>query len=122
MNASVRCFRPRRSVRFALLALGVVLGACASDRSVRIGTLLEDPGRYEGKTVRVEGEVTESAGALGYGAYRVDDGTGKIYVVTTRGGAPSEGARVGVVGTFRALYTFGAHSGVAIQEDRRYRP
>lgn len=113
----------RVSLRYAVLvALGVVAAACASDRSVRIGTLLEDPGRYEGKTVRVEGEVTESAGALGYGAYRLDDGTGRIYVVTTTGGAPAEGARVGVVGTFRALYTFGANSGVAIQEDRRYRP
>jgi hypothetical protein len=114
-----------RSFRTSLLtlaALGVALAACSSARTVRIGTLLEDPGRYEGRAVRVEGEVTESAGALGYGAYQVDDGTGRIYVVTTRGGAPAEGARVGVEGTFRALYTFGSHSGVAIQEDRRYRP
>jgi hypothetical protein len=114
----------RRTVGLALVAMLVVLsGACASrGRTVRIGTLLEDPGRYEGETVRVEGRVTSSAGALGYGAYRVNDGSGTINVVSTEHGAPAEGARVGVVGTFRAIYTFGASSGVAIVERSRYRP
>lgn len=116
-----RSFRP--TIALALVvAVAVLAGACASGRTVRIGTLLEDPGRYEGETVRVEGEVTSAAGALGYGAYRVNDGTGTVNVVSTEHGAPTEGARVGVVGTFRALYTFGSSSGVAIVEDRRYKP
>jgi len=114
----------RRASSLALVAWLVVLsGACASrGHAVRIGTLLEDPGRYEGETVRIEGRVTSSAGALGYGAYRVNDGTGTMNVVSTEHGAPAEGARVGVVGTFRAIYTFGASSGTAILEKSRYRP
>ncbi len=112
-----------RSVRGASAVLAVALAAtaCASGH-VRIGTLLEDPGRYEGKSVRIEGRVTQSAGALGYGAYRVDDGTGTMNVVSTQHGAPVQGARVGVKGTFRALYTFGTSSGAAIIEDSRYKP
>jgi hypothetical protein len=43
-------------------------------------------------------------------------------VVTTEGGAPAEGAKIGVQGTFRAVYTFGSNSGTAIIEKRRYRP
>jgi hypothetical protein len=120
---STHCsFRPTIAL-VLVAAIAVLAGACASGgRTVRIGTLLEDPGRYEGRTVRVEGEVTSSAGALGYGAYRVNDETGTVNVVTTEHGAPTEGARVGVVGTFRALYTFGSNSGIAIVEDRRYSP
>ena len=122
MTTLVPCHR--RAASLALVAMLVVLsGACASrGRTVRIGTLLEDPGRYEGETVRVEGRVTSSAGALGYGAYRVNDGTGTMNVVSTEHGAPTEGARVGVVGTFRAIYTFGSNRGVALLEKSRYRP
>jgi hypothetical protein len=110
----------------SLAVIGVVLvlaAACASGgRTVSIGRLLEDPGRYDGRTVRVEGSVTQSVGALGYGAYRINDGTGTMNVVSTGGGAPAEGAKVGVQGTFRAVYTFGSNSGTAIVEKRRYRP
>lgn len=114
----------RRAARLAaLVVLGLAAGACASSRSTtRISTLLEDPGRYDGKSVRVEGRVTSSAGALGYGIYRVDDGTGTVNVVSTEHGAPTEGARVGVTGTFRSIYTFGSNSGVAIVERNRYSP
>jgi hypothetical protein len=109
--------------RLAVLAAALTLaGACASGRTLSIGRLLEDPGRYDGETVRVEGRVMQSVGALGYGAYRINDGSGTMNVVTTEGGAPAEGAKIGVQGTFRAVYTFGSNSGTAIIEKRRYRP
>lgn len=53
-----------------------------------IGELLDNPARYDGKTVRVEGEVKESAGGLGLGAYQVRDATGTLTVVSERGGPP----------------------------------
>lgn len=105
-----------------LVAVLAAAGACASARTVPIRTLLDDPGRYDGRTVRIEGRVTSSIGALTYGAYRVDDGTGTMNVVSTQHGAPAEGARVGVQGTFRAVYTFGASTGTAILEERRFKP
>ena len=112
----------RRAAAGLVLSI-VLLGACASGgRTTRIGDLLADPGQYDGETVRVRGRVTQSVGVLGYGGYRIEDGTGTMNVVTTRGGAPSEGARVGVVGTFRAVYTFGSSTGAAIMERDRFRP
>ena len=35
-----------------------------------------DPDRYRGKEVGIAGRVTDSYGALGVGAYEIDDGTG----------------------------------------------
>ena len=112
----------RRSNLAVLAAILALTGACASGGRVTIGRLLEDPGRYDGENVRVEGRVMQSVGALGYGAFRINDGTGTMNVVTTQGGAPAEGAKVGVQGTFHAVYTFGSNSGTAIVEKRRYRP
>ena len=123
MTTFSHLFRRAASGLILAAATLVLAGACASGgRTTRIGTLLEDPGRYDGETVRVQGRVTQAFGALGYGAYRIEDGTGTMNVVTTEGGAPSEGARVGVVGTFRAVYTFGSNSGTAIIERDRFRP
>jgi hypothetical protein len=84
--------------------------------------LLDDPGRYEGETVRVKGEVTRAIGALGQGAYRINDGTGTMNVVSQGLGAPREGAEVGVEGTFRSVFTFGDESGAVIMEKDRFDP
>lgn len=108
--------------RMALVA--AVLGltaACAG--TTRIGTILDDPGRYDGQTVRVEGEVTGSLGipAVG-GAYRIEDGTGTLTVMSEEGGAPREGAEVEVEGTFRSAFTLGDQTAAVLVEDDRYLP
>jgi hypothetical protein len=43
---------------------------------------------------------------MGNGVYQVDDGTGKLWVVSEKG-VPREGARVAVKGTIRDGYNFG---------------
>lgn len=108
--------------RTALFALAGVLFLRDCGGTTSIGDLLADPGRYDNKTVRIEGEVKESAGLFGLGAYQVDDGTGTIPVATQSGGAPRTGTRVGVEGTFRAAYTFGGRTGAMILEKRRVEP
>ena len=103
-----------------LLFLGVVVAFMAcNEKTTSIKTLLSDPGKYDGKTVKIAGEVQQSIGALGFGAYEVNDGTGTIPVVTQSGGAPSRGTRVGVEGTFRAAYTLGVESRAVVVEKRR---
>ena len=117
--------RLRPFIRFLLLAaLGVVLvAALGCQGSVTpIKTLLDDPSRFDGQVVRVVGQVGLSAGALGYGAYQVNDGTGTLSVVSQGGGAPREGARVGVEGTFKAVFTLGPQSGAVLLEKQRYTP
>ena len=104
---------------FAVAGLVLLLG-CPGAKPIR--QLLDDPSRYDGKTVRIAGQVKQSAGALGYGAYKIDDGTGTLTVVSQGGGAPRVGAKIGVEGTFRAAFTLGSQSGAVLLETRRRSP
>lgn len=111
--------RARRGALLAALLLAVVLGlAGCKGGATEIKTLLDDPSRYDNTIVRVAGKVTTSVGLLGYGAYRVDDGTGAILVVAQHG-VPREGAEVGVEGTFHSVFTFHDQAGAAIEETAR---
>jgi len=104
----------------ALVLGGIVTTGCKqSSKPTPISTLLNDPGQFNNQVVRIAGRVTKSIGVLGYGGYRVDDGTGEITVVTKSGGAPREGADVGVEGEFRSAFTLGTETVAAIVEQRR---
>ena len=115
--------------RFGLLAVVSLLGmlalsACMASQGhlLTIKTLLDDPTRYDGKLVRVTGDVGKAVGVFGYGAYQLNDGTGTLNVVTKTGGAPREGAKVGVEGTFKAVFTLGSTTAAGLQETKRFTP
>jgi len=108
-----------RLLPILLAAIALTAGGCKGATDIK--KLLDDPGRYDGTTVRVAGKVTTSIGLLGYGAYRLDDGTGTILVVS-KNGAPREGAKVGVEGTFKSVFTFHDETGAGIEETARYEP
>jgi hypothetical protein len=108
----------RLAKRLLFVSVALAFMAC-NKKTTSIRTLLSDPGKYDGQTVNIAGEVQGSIGALGFGAYEVKDGTGTIPVVTEGGGAPARGARVGVEGTFRAAYTLGTSSRAVLVEKRR---
>jgi hypothetical protein len=104
----------KRSALFVALFAGLLLSGCAS--KVRIGNIKADPTRFRDKTVRVDGRVTNSFGAMVAGFYEVEDETGKIYVIS-RGGVPARGTRVQVRGDVLNAFTFmGKSLGTAIQE------
>lgn len=107
----------------ALLALPAVLlvGGCKGGVTP-IKTLLDDPGRYDRQTVRIAGTVSNSVGVLGYGAYQLNDGSGTLTVVTKEGGAPREGAQVGVEGEFRSAFTIGTETAAVLVEKERFTP
>ena len=99
------------------------MAACREEKEFSsIGSLLDDPARHDHEIVRVVGRVEEAAGALGYGIYRVNDGTGTIMVLSRQGGAPRSGATVGIEGEFRSAYTFGDKTGAALVEKHRFTP
>ena|SRR2546421_177390 len=104
----------------ALIAGALLLTACPSETT--ISKINGDPGRYKNKEVAVVGRVTDSYGVMGTGAYEVDDGTGRIWVATTRG-VPSRGSRVGVKGHIHSGLIVGGRSfGTILEEtDRRVR-
>jgi hypothetical protein len=115
---SLRTVR-RLSIAPALVAFALIAFAGCKGDTVPISKLLDNPSQYDHKTVRVHGTVGQSIGVLGYGGYELSDGTGKITVVTEGGGAPREGATVGVEGEFRSGFTLGTQSLAVIIEKQR---
>ena len=108
----------RRSFsRLSLAAALLLLAGCAS--VTPIGELLDNASKYNGKTVRVQGEVREGAGGLGVGAYQLKDNTGQITVVSDRGSAPRKGATVAVKGKFESLFSLGTAGVAVIREESR---
>lgn len=117
-TTSHRLFRVRTLVFSAATLAG--LAGCAS--VTPIGALLDNSTRYNGKTVRIEGEVRESAGGLGFGAYQVRDATGTVAVLSDQGGAPRTGSRVRVTGKFESLFTLGSKGAAVVRESSRSIP
>jgi hypothetical protein len=91
----------------------LLLSGCGT---MRIGRILQDPARYSNRGVTVEGRVTNVVGALVAGVYQIDDGTGTIYVLSSRG-VPNRGALVKVNGTVTpGVNVMGASYGTTIRE------
>jgi hypothetical protein len=108
-------------VLLSLILVGAFLTtACPNQQS--ISRINGDPARYINKDVAIAGTVTDSYGFLGRGAYEVDDGTGRMWVVTERG-VPSKGARVGAKGRINTGFSFGGRNfgTVLFENDRRSR-
>src|SRR6266851_3631013 len=102
----------------AMLALGFFLAAC---ERTKISEINADPGHYMNKEVAVMGQVTQSVGVLGKGIYKVDDGTGRLWVVANVRGVPSKGAKVGVKGHVKPTVTFlGINYATVMEETDRH--
>ena len=109
---------PRIVSRTALAGALLLLAGCAS--VTPIGELLQNSSKYNGKEVRIKGEVGESAGLLGKGAYQVKDGTGTLTVISETSAPPPTGSTIGVKGVFQALLTFGSKSLAVLKEKSRF--
>jgi hypothetical protein len=107
----------RVSLSLLLLTGTLLFTACPERQS--INKILADPDRYHNKEVGIAGTVTDSYGALGTGAYELDDGTGKIWVVTRRG-VPSRGAKIGAKGhVYTGFNLSGKNFGTVLEETGR---
>lgn len=100
----------------------VLLAGCKDDRT-RISSILGKPDEFSGREVIVAGEVRKSYEVNLFiaeaGAYQLDDGTGKIWVLT-RTGVPSEGQQVGLKGSVsNGLRLGGEVFGAVIREKER---
>ena len=110
----------KAAVLLALLSGILLLTACPSQTN--ISKINADTDRYRGKEVGIAGTVTNSYGAMGAGAYEIDDGTGKLWVATKQG-VPSRGSRIGAKGYVHSGFSFaGRNFGTVMEEtDRRTR-
>ena len=107
-----------------VLLTGVFLTACP--KRVSIADIEANPGRYYDKDVAVAGTVQNSYGVSipiinngSGGIYKVDDGSGSIWVMTRRS-VPSKGARLGIKGKIQNGVNYnGKNYGLVLMEDDR---
>lgn len=111
----------------ALIALGTLFVTGCPDR-MSISKLQSDPGKYMNKDVVIAGRVQRGYGVsipvigVSGGLYKIDDGTGSIWVVTDRN-VPAEGTQIGIKGRVQEGVNYnGRNYGLGIYEkDRRTR-
>ena len=110
----------KKALALALLAV-MTLALAGCPEGTTVGKIQGDPARFYGKEVGIKGKVTSSFGALGNGVYEVDDGTGRIWVLSEGYGVPGKGAEVKVVGRVMDSVNWGGRTfGTALrQTDRR---
>jgi len=109
-----------------IVSLSVVAGVSAKRRS--IADLEANPSKYQNKTVTITGIVRDSDGlnipliGISGGCYKIDDGTGSIWVCT-EDGVPTKGAELKVKGKLQtgAVYKGKNYGLVIIEKDRDYR-
>ena len=108
---------------FVLLA-GLMTTACPKRES--IASIEANPSKFYNKEVGIAGTVRDSYGLnipltqIRGGVYKVDDGTGSIWVVT-QNSVPSKGTKIGVKGTIQNGVNYnGKNYGLGmIEEDRK---
>jgi hypothetical protein len=82
----------------------------------RIKTLLDDPELNNGKQVRIAGKVTTSPAMPSSDSFEVDDGTGKVFVLSKEHGSPRVGTKVVVMGIFYASISSKTQMFAAVME------
>ncbi len=94
----------RFGMMIALAATALASTACAS---VTVNKVLADPSHYRNREVRLSGAVVDSYSLADRGAYLIDDGTGRLWVVSDRG-VPRRSAEVTVKGRVREGFNLGS--------------
>lgn len=108
------------------LALFVTLFAAGCPERKSIADIEANPARYQNKEVLIVGVVKDSYGIslpgtrIGGGAYKIDDGTGSIWVFT-EGAVPSKGAEIGIQGIVGSGVNWkGRNYGLGMYEKKRH--
>ena len=110
------------------LVLAIGLFAAGAAKRTSIGEIEANSSKYFGKKVTVAGTVETGYGVSlpeilirrgTGGTYKIDDGTGEIWVVTQRS-VPQKGARLKVKGKIQNGVTIdGKNYGLVLYEDDR---
>jgi hypothetical protein len=100
--------------RFAvpLVFVSLLSGCALATRRASIAELKYNPGRYHDRTVAIDGVVTSAFGGpfIPVQMYKVDDGTGELFVISQHGRVPTKGAHVRVKGRVGDVATLGGTS------------
>lgn len=107
-----------------VVVIGLFVSACPDRTSIR--DIEANPSKYQNKEVVVAGTVRDSYGVnipgtkIRGGAYKIDDGTGSIWIVTENA-VPTRGTQIGVKGVIGSGVNWnGKNYGLGVYEkDRR---
>ena len=113
--------RPLTRLVLAAALSAIVSGCGLSLRNPNISELKNNPGRYQDRTVNIDGVVTSSWGVplVPFRMYKVDDGTGEVTVLSNNMRTPTRGARVQVKGKVNEVAVFGGQAlGLHLREEK----
>ena len=110
------------------VALFTALFAAGCPERTSVADIEANPGKFQNKEVAIAGTVRDSYGVnipgtpIRGGAYKIDDGTGSIWIFT-EDAVPTRGAQVGVRGRIGTGVNWkGRNYGLGMYEkDRRFR-
>jgi hypothetical protein len=104
--------RTRIVVSSLIVSAAVLSGACASMGNRSISEVQSNPGKFQDKTVTLEGVVTTSWGIplVPFKVYRVSDGSGEMLVISDDSRVPGRDARVRVRGEVEEFALIGGRS------------
>lgn len=107
----------QRYVFTAVLICASLLAGCTIRTA--IADINRDPGRFTGKEITIKGQASNGFGGMGKGVFQVDDGSGRIWVVSDNFGVPADGAAVSVTGQVEQGFSFGGRNmGVMLRETK----
>lgn len=95
--------KKRTTLMLVLLTAAVAVFTAACPERTTIAEINANPAKYNNKEVAIAGTVRDSYGVnipgtpIRGGAYKIDDGTGSLWVITEQG-VPSKGTEIGVKG------------------------
>lgn len=108
--------------RFAIVAvlLTISSGCAMALRNASVADLNRYPGRYQDRSVNIDGIVTTSWGLplVPFRFYKVDDGTGEVTVLSQSSRMPSKGEHVRVKGRVNDVAVIGGRAlGLHLREE-----
>ncbi len=98
-----------------------VFATISCSRATRIGDILANTSKYEGKDLTIKGTVGETAwfAVVGKGAYQLGDGSGNIWVVTNQP-PPQKGQSISTKGKVQVAFSIAGQSyGTVLVETQR---
>jgi hypothetical protein len=107
-------------VAIVLTLIGSTSACALALRNPDIADLRHNPGRYQNRSVRIDGIVTSSWGVplVPFRLYKVDDGTGEVTVISQGSRTPTRGAHVRVKGKVNEIAVFGGQAlGLHLREE-----
>jgi hypothetical protein len=109
-------------IRIARLLIGAtimlwMLSLVGCPTHASIADITRDPGKFAGKEVTISGQASNTFGGFGNGFFEVDDGTGRIWVLSQNFGVPGNGSKVSVTGQVQQGVSFAGKSyGVVLRQ------